>query len=99
MLLIYGSHVFELPVETKFEVCYPRSYRNATSVLQRRRPGKIKQKNSNNKTKHSNDMETHRYCLLKSSLSRKCSLSFKKEQNKTKKQQIKQDKTKDKIKK
>ena len=51
MLLIHESQVFELRVETKYEVYYPLiSYRNATSVLQRRKPEKKKNNNNNNKT-------------------------------------------------
>ena len=44
MLLIHQSHVFKLRVERKFEMCYPWSTRNATSVLQRRKPGKIEKR-------------------------------------------------------
>ena len=52
MLLIHQSHVFKLRVERKFEMCYPWSNRNATSVLQRRKPGKIeREKKNENKNK------------------------------------------------
>ena len=58
MLLIHKSHVilFELPLETRFEVCYTRSYYNASSVLQGRKPGKKQQQT--NKAKKQKQIKT-----------------------------------------
>ena len=85
MLLIHESHVFKLRVERKFEMCYPWSNHNATSVLQRRKPGKIEKEKKKTKTKQSNHMESYFYCPIKSSLSSKCFLSPPlKKKNKTK---------------
>ena len=70
MLLIHESHVFKLRVKRKFEMCYPWSNCNATSVLQHRKPGKI-EKEKETKTKQSNHMESPCYCPIKSSFSKK----------------------------
>ena len=79
-------------LKRKFEICYPWGNRNATSVLQRRKPGQIEKQKKKQKTKQSNHMESSFYCPIKSSLSRKCFLlqlpPKKNKQKKTKKENI-----------
>ena len=91
MLLIHESHVFKLRVERKFEMCYPWSNHNATSVLQRRKPGKIEKEKKKTKNK---TVQSHGKLLLLSDqiFFVKQMFSFSPPQKKTKQDKTKQNK-------